>query len=141
MSKFVEVMVDGLTVVGQVRMAGDVVQVPEKFPLTGKRKQVARWGHPKYREITREDFLTQGGQELENYPAPTKTPEVPEAAENGSGDSSVEPPDPFESFEGLSVEDTLKAAAALDEGELDAFIVHEKAGKNRSEVLGPLGVE
>ncbi len=142
MSKFVEVLVTGLTVASQVRMAGEFVQVPDSFEIQGKRKQVQRWGHPKYHEVTRREFLDQGGTELEidEATAPfTKTPEAPETPQDDAGGDAGVPVTPFMAFDGLNVEDTLSLAAGLDEDALTAFISHEKNGENRSGVLGPLG--
>ncbi len=148
MSKFVEVLVDGLTVRGQVRSAGDTVQVPEGFLIQSKRKQVARWGHPKLHEISRDDHVNRGGQVLENDPVPpagvVKEPaasEAQETPEDDSGGEVVEPAAPFEALFGLGVEDTLEAVRQFGEDELAQFVSHEIAGENRSGVLGPLGAE
>ncbi len=141
MSKFVEVLVDGLTVRGQVRSAGETVQVPGDFPMQSKRKQVKRWGHPKFHEISRDDFLNQGGQELENDPVEPKAPGVAETPEDASVESSVGGAHSFSALEGLNVEDTLTAVADFDEDELQTFVAYERDGDNRSGVLGPLGAE
>lgn len=142
MSKFVEVLVTGLTVRSHVRVAGEFVQVPDDFPIQGKRKQVKRWGHPKFHEVSRAEFLAQGGTELEIDDEPeSEAPEGDETPEDaGSGDSAVVV-DPFAALSGLNVEDTLNAVSAFGEDELSAFIVHEKTGENRAGVLGPLGAE
>ncbi len=139
MSKFVEVLVDGLTVRGQVRRAGETVQVPGEFTMQSKRKQVSRWGHPKFHEISRADHLNRGGQVLENDPVVPKASEAEETPEDASPDDSVEPAASFEALVGLNVEDTLVAVAEFGEEELAEFIVYETAGENRSGVLGPLG--
>ena len=148
MSKFVEVLVEGLTVRGQVRSAGDTVQVPEGFLIQSKRKQVARWGHPKLHEISREDHLNRGGQVLENDPVPpagvVKEPaasEAQETPEDEAVEESTEVVHTFSALDGLNVEDTLEAVRQFGEDELAQFVSHEIAGENRSGVLGPLGAE
>lgn len=142
MSKFIEVLVTGLTVRSQVRVAGEFVQVPDDFPIQGKRKQVKRWGHPKFHEVTRAEFLAQGGTELEIDDAPvTETPEGDETPEDAGSDTETVPVDSFAALQGLNVEDTLKAVSEFGEEELSSFIVHEKTGENRAGVLGPLGAE
>ncbi len=142
MSKFVEVLVTGLTVHGQVRKAGEFVQVPDGFAFQTKRKQVKRWGHPKFHEVTKTEFEAQGGKVLDIDDAPesdaSEAPEKPEDASGGESDTTV---DPFAALSGLDVQDTLSAVSGFAEDELASFIVHEKTGANRAGVLGPLGAE
>ncbi len=61
MAKYIEVLKDGLTVARKVQMAGARVQLSHDFPLQTKKEQTARWGAPRYREITEEDFIGTGG--------------------------------------------------------------------------------
>ena len=142
MSKFVEVLVTGLTVHSQVRKAGEFVQVPDDFVIQSKRKQVKRWGHPKLHEVTKTEFEAQGGIVLDIDDAPEseapKAPEKPKASTGGASDTTV---DPFAALEGLDVQDTLSAVSQFGEDDLASFIVHEKNGANRAGVLGPLGAE
>lgn len=131
MAKFVEALVDGLTVQGRVLRAGQRSQVRDEFPMQSKRDQTKRWGAPRYREISRSDYESAGGsvivEEIEEKPVITE--------DNPPVDGG-----PFAEFDGLNVEDTLAKAAELDESEIAAFIVHEQEGANRKSVLAALGV-
>lgn len=131
MAKYIEVLRDGLTVKGRVQPSGARVQVPEDFPIMKKKDQVARWGQPRYRQITQSDFEGVGGVVVPDPPAD----EAPQGEEE---EVAVQP---FAAFEGLNVEDTLALAAELPDDQLSAFITFETEGENRKSVLEPLGVE
>ena len=149
MSKFIEALIDGLTIQGRVVRAGQRVQVRDSFPMASKKVQAQRWGAPRYRQVTREDFENVGGEvkqddpspdgglttakaEAESPEAPAESPEVTETTETTE--------DRFAAFEELNVEDTLQMASELSEEGLTAFIAWEQAGQARKGVLTPLGV-
>lgn len=133
MAKFIEVLETGLTVRNAVRRAGDRVQVPDDFPLTSKRKQTKRWGAPRYREISREDYEGTGGKVLDN-----EIPEVAEIPEAPVVEEAVEV-SKFPELEGLNAEATLAAVVGFSDAEMADFVAFEVAGENRKSVLEPLG--
>lgn len=63
--RVVEILRDGLTVLGTVRLAGQRVEVPQDFYIPSPQDQVRRWGHLKCRVLGDEDFETSdaGGAE------------------------------------------------------------------------------
>lgn len=138
MAQFVEVLRTGLTMRSQVRRAGDRVQLTYEFNLLSKKAQVQKWGAPRYRKITREDFEGGGGKVLHNDPNPA--PEVPEVPEVATGEKVETPSNPFAAFEDKNVEETLALAAELSESDLEAFIAYEQEGAGRVGVLMALGV-
>ena len=129
MAQYLEVLIDGLTVERKVQMAGTRVQVSEDFATMPKRKQVRRWGKPRYKMITRGDFLASGG-----------IPSFDEADEDDEDDPLEDQQSPFQVLDGLPVEATLEAVAGFGEDQLAEFIAHERAGANRVGVLRALGV-
>ena len=132
MAHYLEVLIDGLTVERKVQMAGTRVQVSEDFNLMTKRKQVKRWGKPRYKMITRGDFLASGG-----------IPSFDEDDEDDEGDEGEQAEDsqsPFQVLDGLPVEATLEAVAGFGEDQLAEFIAYERAGANRVGVLRALDV-
>ncbi len=149
MSKFIEVLKDGLTVQGKVCMAGERRQVRDDFPLKGKKAQAKMWGAPRYRAITRADFEGTGGKIIDDEPAAPEGSDDDRvslddhvlAAAAGDEGTTETTEDKFASFAELNVEDTLQAAAGLSEDDLAEFIVHEQAGEARKTVLESLGVE
>lgn len=134
MSKFIEVLHTGLTVQGRVCISGQRVQVRDEFPMQSKKKQAARWGAPRYRQITRADFEASGGAVLGGEEEPAAEP-----AEPTTTTTETVPEDKFARFAELNVEDTLQAAAELTEEALAEFVLWEQAGQARKGVLGPLG--
>jgi len=129
MTQFIEVLRTGMTVAGMVRRAGAQVQVSDAFKIESKKKQVKRWGQPRYREISRADFTSTGQQVLQNDPDAVEAEPVAEApALEGS----------FAELDGLNVEDTLAAVATFGDEKLASFIEFEKATSNRVGVLGAL---
>ncbi len=143
MAKFIEALVNGLTIQGRVVRAGQRVQVRDSFPMASKKVQAQRWGAPRYRQVTREDFENVGGEVKFDDPSPDgglttpkdETPETPEVTE-----TTETTEDRFAAFEALNVEDTLQMASELSEEGLTAFIAWEQAGQARKGVLTPLGV-
>lgn len=131
---FVEVLVDGLTVGGRVRMAGEVVRAPAFEPMS-KSDQVKKWGQPRYKEISEKEFNERGGTDEVALPVELTPPEPPakepEAPVAGEFDEMVE----------FDVDATLDAAASFDDEKVARFVEWEKANKNRKTVLEPLGVE
>jgi hypothetical protein len=138
--KFIEVLRDGLTVERKVHMAGDRIQVTGAFNVVSKKKQVKRWGAPRYREITRADFEGVGGKIVNPEPED-------EAQEDVPGEVVVEdvpgevPENYFAALDGLDVEETLVVAANFTDEQTAAFIVYEQEGENRLEVLNALSAE
>lgn len=125
---FLEVLIDGLTLGGKVRVVGEAVSVPELENPLPKSEQVKLWGEPRYKVISEKEFLERGGEEAESMelPAPPATPET-------------EPSGEFASLDGLNVEATLDEVAKFDDAKAARFIEFEKAGQVRKGVLGPLG--
>lgn len=147
MAKFVEVLKDGLTLAGAVRLAGARVQVSEDLSLLSKKKQVKRWGAPRYRQITEADFTGVGGELADEGSLITPIPEgVGQPVEEDKADegtkveTTITPEDKFAAVSGLNIEDTLLAVSAFSEADLAEFIAYESAGQARVGVLEPLGV-
>jgi hypothetical protein len=130
---FVEILQDGVTIGGRVRMEGEVVRVPG-FKVPEKSEQTKKWGQPRLKSISEKEFNERGGgdtavpTELTPPEPPAQEPAQPEAGE-------------FDSFADLNVEATLDEVAKLDDAATARFIEWEKAGQARKGVLGPLGVE
>lgn len=129
---FVEVLVDGLTVGGKVRMAGEAVSDPALEPVS-KTEQVKKWGQPRYKEISEKEFNERGGSVAEV--APEMVPPEPSAEQVAGSENE------FTSLADLNVDDTLSAVAEFDDEKTARFIEFEKSGAARKGVLGPLGVE
>ncbi len=129
MAQYLEVLRDGLTVERKVQMAGTRVQVSEDFNTMTKRQQVKRWGKPRYKIITRADFLASGG-----------VPSFDEDDESDEDEAVDQVSSPFAVLDGLPVEATLEAVAGFDEEQLAAFIAYEQDGPARVGVLRALGV-
>lgn len=153
--KFIEVLQDAVTVRGAVRRAGEVVQMPEEFETLSKRDQVKRWGKPRYRVISEDEYAERGG-DTRGVPAELASAEQElaskQSAENASesaddeSQGAQEPEaqteasdDEFAAFLDVNVDDTLEAIAQFDEATLTRFIAWEKDNQNRKGVLEPLG--
>lgn len=139
MANFIEVLRDGLTVERTVRRSGDRVQVQDTFSIVSKKAQAKRWGKPRYREITRTDFLATGGSvvgedEPSEEPVQTADDRVPDAPAE-----VIEVVNQFEALEGLNVEDTLKAIADFSDEKISDFVEYEVSGQARVTLLEALG--
>ena len=150
MSQYVQILRTGLSMRGAVRREGDLVMVDDGFPLQSKRRQVKRWGHPKYREISHEEFIELGGKSqalpsqlkaLEDAVAAASEPESGEPGADSEPEATL-PGDQegeFDFLNGLNVDEILEMAATFDEETLSRFIVHEQGDQARRGVLEPLG--
>ncbi len=148
MKTYVQVLETGLTLGGSVRVAGECVAMHEGFAVQSKQDQVKRWGKPKFKEITEQEYIALTGAKPESYPPPvTKTslaaaaPAEELAAEGGEVPAEGVPAtlDEFAHLSGLNIAQTLEAASEMSEETLARFLAWERAGKNRAGVLGPLG--
>lgn len=136
---YLEILKDGLTVGSSVRVAGDLVRVPDDFNVLSKSAQVERWGAPRYKEISEKEFEERGGKAADAavpFAPPPEVPPGPSPQPSAQAEKSV---DEFGDFDGLNVDATLSRVAQFDDEKVARFIAWEKSGKARKTVLGPLG--
>ncbi len=143
MAKYIEILKTGLTVARKVQVAGARVQVSDDFPIQSKKEQVARWGIPRYREITEEDFIDSGGVVKGAIPAGMFiTPaEVAAAQEPAEVPAEALVDELFAPLVGLNVDETLQAVATFDDEQMAKFILWEQSNQARVGVLRALEIE
>lgn len=129
--QYVEILADGITMRGSVRMAGQLVAVPDEVPLQAKSKQVERWGSPRYKKISKAEFEDRGGSEDPGG--------APEFTTGVSRDRAAASGDEFAILDGKNVEATLAIVADFDDAQTQRFIRWEQENANRKTVLEALG--